>query len=527
MVSKGLHTSKGRVLLIAILLGVLCTAHGCMKKRRAAPWPEKTWATASPESQGLDSSVLASAVRTIRSENINIHSILLIRNGFAVLDVFFYPYDGRRLHDAASVTKSITATLVGQAVSEGILPGLDVPVRDLLSTTGAGKAPGAWSAVTLENLLTMSSGLECGKPPVEEKILVLRNSPNWVDASLSLPVVQTPGERFDYCSPNFHLLSAAVARAAGTSLADFARGHLFEPLGIDEYSWPADPQGVTIGWGDLRLHPYAMAKIGYLYMNDGLWKGQRILPAGWVKSATTPRLSTPGGDGDYGYGWWLARGRFKGVYEARGRGGQSITVWPEARILLVTTGGGYPRDPVIELLLPAVKSNSPLPENPGALEDLTWAVSAAAMAPEPASAGTLPPMARQVSGQRYDMEENLLGLEVLTAEFASGSAQARLTARISGREYRYTVGLDGVYRFSETSPSGDPAALRGQWETGERFILDYNEVTRINRFRMEFTFSGDDVALVFSEPTGQIAGKVMGHWSNSNMSGNSKNRQSH
>jgi len=254
-----------------------------------------------------------------------------------------------------------------------------------------------------------------------------------------------------------------------------------------------------------------MARIGYLYLNNGLWKGQRVLPAGWVREATTPRLSTPGGEADYGYGWWLARGRFEGVYEARGRGGQSITVWPQAEILLVTTGGGYSRDRVVDLLLPAVRSNGSLPQNLAALEDLGKAVATAALAPEPDPVEPLPREAEQISGRRYDMEENPLGLQSLTFAFTPGAAQALLEARVGGREYRYAAGLDGVYRLSETSPSGDPAALRGKWETGQRFVLDYNEISRINRFRMEFTFQGDEVVLVFSEPTGQIAGKVRGY----------------
>jgi hypothetical protein len=177
----------------------------------------------------------------------------------------------------------------------------------------------------------------------------------------------------------------------------------------------------------------------------------------------------------------------------------------------VATGGGYPRDRVVDLLLPAVTSNGSLPENLPALEDLTEEVSAAALAPEPDPVEPLPREAEQISGRRYDMEENPLGLESLTFAFTPGAAQALLEARVGGREYRYTAGLDGVYRLSETSPSGDPAALRGKWETGQRFVLDYNEISRINRFRMEFTFQDDEVVLVFSEPTGQIAGKVKGY----------------
>jgi CubicO group peptidase (beta-lactamase class C family) len=203
-----------------------------------APWPGETWPTATPESQGLDSDVLASAVRLIRSENINIHSILLIRNGFSVLDVSFYPYDGKRLHDIASVTKSVTASLVGQAVSEKSLPDLNTPVLRVLDQETPDPLQGEWGELTLENLVTMSSGLECGAPPLEEKIFIMRSSADWVKAALNLPVTVKPGAKFDYCSPNFHLLSAALQRATGTSLASYAREHLFAPIGIREYKWP-------------------------------------------------------------------------------------------------------------------------------------------------------------------------------------------------------------------------------------------------------------------------------------------------
>jgi hypothetical protein len=331
-----------------------------------------------------------------------------------------------------------------------------------------------------------------------------------VDATLKLPLTVKPGELFDYCSPNFHLLSAVMSHAAGSSMAAFARGRLFGPLGIKKYDWPSDPQGITVGWGDLRLHPHDTARIGYLYMRKGRWKDRQVLPEGWVEAATTPRFTAAGGQADYGYGWWLARGKFKGVYEARGRGGQGISVWPQADIVLVTTGGGYLRDRVVEALLPAVRSNRALPEDPLGVKNLAEAIGRAAGAPEPEPVRALPEAAFRISGKLFIMEENPLGLENFTMIFTDGATQARLVARISGRPYTYAVGLDGVYRFSGTSPSGDPAALRGQWETPELFALDYNEVTRINRFRMEFTFADNEVILVFQEPTGQIKGKTVG-----------------
>ncbi len=509
-----MHTSLSRklvgILAVTVVPVVFLLSVSCQKKAAPVLWPEETWPTATPESQGVDSTVLAGALRTLRGQGVNIHSILLIRNGYVVLDAAFYPYDGKSLHDVASVTKSVTATLVGQAVREGVLPGLEAPIGEVLEGQGPAKPPGGWENVTLERLMTMSSGLACGDPPVEETLFHVRSSPHWVRFILGLEVVEEPGSRFDYCSPNFHLLSAAVHHGAGTSLANFARGRLFGPLGITRYQWPRDPQGVNVGWGDLRLSPADMARLGYLYMRQGRWKDRQVLPRGWVEEAVAPRLSIPGGQADYGYGWWLARGDFKGVYEARGRGGQSITVWPGMGILLITTGGGFDRDTVVQALLPAITHGAPLPENPDALRDLARAVAAAVGPPEPEPVERLPSGAATLSGRWFTLDSNALGLERLALTFEEGGDEAALKARVAGMDFLFPVGLDGVYRFSEVSPSGDPAAVRGRWETENRFVLDYNEITRINRFRMELTFSGDDVTLVYSEPTGQIAGKVRG-----------------
>ncbi|UCG39450.1 MAG: serine hydrolase [bacterium] len=496
--------------LILSIAAVTAGPPACTVRKAAVPWPEENWATATPESQGMDSALLAEAVRAMRRDKVNIHSILVLRNGHAVLDASFYPYDGRGLHDVASVTKSVTATLVGQAAGEGIFPPLDTPVVQFMSGGDLEGWGGGWQKVTFETLITMSSGLECGDPPAEETIFEVRRSGDWARAIRSIPVVDPPGEAFDYCSPNYHLLSAAVTRASGMPLGDFARERLFAPLGIRSYAWPQDPQGISFGWGDLRLRPADMARIGYLYLNDGMWKDRRVLPDGWVKAALKQRLATPDGRAGYGYGWWLATGDFKGVYEARGRGGQNITVWPQRGIILVTTGGGYDRDTVVNALLPAVRSDGPLPENPGAFEDLGRAVAAAVLPPDPEPVGRLPVLARTVSGRWFTMDDNILALRRFRLSFREGAEEAALTVDLGGEEYDFTVGLDAVYRFSGTSPSGDPAAVRGNWTAGNRFILDYNEVPRINRFRMEMTFAGDEVRLAFSEPTGQLAGEVKG-----------------
>jgi len=103
---------------------------------------------------------------------------------------------------------------------------------------------------------------------------------DWVQFVLDRPVRWVPGTRFVYCSPGTHLLSAILQQATGMTALQFAREYLFTPLGIRDVIWPADPQGVTRGWGDIRLHPHDMAKIGFLWRNRGVWDGRQVVSAG-------------------------------------------------------------------------------------------------------------------------------------------------------------------------------------------------------------------------------------------------------
>jgi CubicO group peptidase (beta-lactamase class C family) len=132
----------------------------------------------------------------------------------------------------------------------------------------------------------------------------MQASPDWVQFTLDRPMIDEPGSRFVYCSPGMHLLSAILQQATKMTALDFARQSLFEPLGIRDVVWPADPQGVTHGWGDLYLHPHDMAKLGYLWLNHGQWEGRQIVSRAWVEDSVKVQMRT-GGDDDYGYGWWV------------------------------------------------------------------------------------------------------------------------------------------------------------------------------------------------------------------------------
>jgi len=264
-------------------------------------WPTQGWRATTPEQQGIDSAQLAEVLDYIREHQVNIHSLLLIRNGYVALDAYFYPYDKASFHDVASVTKSITTALIGIALDRGKIQSLHQPVYTLFPNRKIAHLETRKERLSVEHLAMMSSGLDCQFEPGEITLQQMRESNDWTQFMLDLPMVAAPGEKSVYCSGGMHLLSSLITQTTGVSALSFARQALFAPLGIKEATWPSDAQGVSHGWGDLHLHPHDMAKIGYLWLNHGMWDGQRIVSAEWVKESTRAHAITGRGS-DYGYG---------------------------------------------------------------------------------------------------------------------------------------------------------------------------------------------------------------------------------
>lgn len=216
----------------------------------AAPayWPTVGWRNGTPEEQGIDSARLADALLTIREKGIKVHSLMLIRNGYVVLEAYIYPYDGRYVHDLASVTKTVTATLSGIAADQGRLQ-VDQPVVSFFSDRSIANYDDGKQRITVGQLASMSSGLECTSERDEATLKEMLASADWLQFVLDRPVHWEPGTQFVYCSPGSYLLSAVLQGATGVTALEFARANLFEPLGIRDVIWPAEPQGITHGWG--------------------------------------------------------------------------------------------------------------------------------------------------------------------------------------------------------------------------------------------------------------------------------------
>jgi CubicO group peptidase (beta-lactamase class C family) len=472
-------------------------------------WPTRGWRSATPEQQGMDSAKLAEALDYIREHHIKIHSLLLVRNGYIVLDAYFYPYDKASLHDVASVTKSITTGLIGIAIDQGKIQSLHQPVNTLFPNRQIAHQEARKERLSVEHLAMMSAGLDCQFEPGEPTLQQMRQSNDWTQFMLDLPMVAEPGEKYVYCSGGMHLLSSIITQATGMSALNFARQALFAPLGIKEVSWPADAQGVSHGWGDLQLHPRDMAKIGYLWLNRGMWDGQRIVSAGWVKESIRAHAIT-GRSNDYGYGWWMRASGKPFFYEAVGRGGQRISVVPEHDLIVVLTGGGFEPGDFSHLLLAAIKTNQPLPANRAAGARLAAAVLAAAQPPSSQSIAPLPSMAKTISGKAFWLDPNPVGFKSLSLRFTSAKdASVRLTFADNHTE-EHPIGLDGRIRKSAGGRFNLPVGVMGYWENNEVFVLDYDEIANINHFMLRISFNGDRIALALTEKTSDFEMKLEG-----------------
>ena len=230
----------------------------------------------------MDSKALAKLVEfgTTRS----LDSLLVARHGTIVAEAYWAPYSAEILHAIHSSTKAVVGTLAAIAVNDGLLDNTDHRVLDFFRDRAVANLDDRKQAVTIQNLLDMTSGLDWREPldGRPDSIIEMARTPDWLEFILDRPMASAPGDVFNYDSGNPHLLSAILTKVSGMSAERYAETKLFAPLGIANAHWDRDPQGLSIGGFGLYLRPRDMAKIGYLYLHQGEWEGRRLLPAAWI-----------------------------------------------------------------------------------------------------------------------------------------------------------------------------------------------------------------------------------------------------
>ena len=264
-------------------------------------YPTQGWKISIPEMQGMHSQTLTEVMEQIEKNNFKIDSLLIVRNGYLVFDAYFYPFSNDQKHHIYSCTKSIMSALIGIAIDKGYIQNVNQPITDFFPDKALTNADDLKKSITLENLLMMASGLRCGG---WVGLFDMLNSDDWAQYVLDLPMAEAPGEKFEYCDGASYLLSVIIQNTTKMKTLDFARKHLFEPLGILDVEWLRSPQGIDAGYGDMWLKPHDMAKIGWLYLNKGRWNNKPIVPSAWVEVSTRGHIDATPYD-NYGYQWWV------------------------------------------------------------------------------------------------------------------------------------------------------------------------------------------------------------------------------
>ncbi|WP_379150852.1 serine hydrolase domain-containing protein [Paenibacillus sp. sgz5001063] len=262
---------------------------------------------------------------------------------------FEYYRDDRIASEIAKInscTKSVLSSLICIAMDQSLLQPASV-ASEFFPQLGRDK-DARKQKITIEHLLTLSAGFRWTEFGGQNSFPKMTRSPNWVKYVLEQPLAHDPGTSMEYNSGISQMLSAILVQASGKSTAQFAEEFLFGPLGIVDYQWETDPQGIHTGGFGLQLRPGDLLKFGQLYLQGGMWEQQQVISREWVARSVKPvMVAEPPRHGGYGWHWWTdsypLAAKSGGppsamdYFYARGYAGQFVYVLPEIKAVVVLT----------------------------------------------------------------------------------------------------------------------------------------------------------------------------------------------
>lgn len=322
------------------------------------------WQTALLEEVGISRDEIQKFIQMLvdtPTDSVNspaVHGVLIARHGKLVLEEYFYGENREKAHDTRSASKSVAADLIGAAIHSGIPLKTSVPVYQIMN---GGEFPAALEprkkALTLEHLLTMTSGLDCDdsdpkSPGYEDNMWEQTEQPDFYKWTLALKTIRQPGEQSVYCSANPNLAGGVLKYASGQWLPVLFQNLLAEPLQIKRYYLPLSPLDDFTLTGGARFLPRDFMKLGQVHVGGGTWNGRRIFTPEWSRRATSPLYEVKGYKPPepykilrYGYLWWVIEYPYKGrtiqAFFAGGNGGQTVMGIPELDLVVAIYAGSY------------------------------------------------------------------------------------------------------------------------------------------------------------------------------------------
>jgi CubicO group peptidase (beta-lactamase class C family) len=492
------------IVALALPFARLACPGAAVAEDRVDIWPTEGWETSSPEAQGMTSRDLADLV-TFGISN-GMHSLLVTRHGKIVAEAYYAPFTSGLKHRINSATKSVIGSLVAVALKEGLQKSLDQPVLDFFPDRTFANVDERKKALTLRNLLDMTSGLEWSEPlsnAVPASMFAMERSRDWLQVILDQRMMREPGATFDYNSGNPHVLSAILSKVTGRKHARLHKGQALRAARHRGRAVASRPARSL----DRRIRPLSaaarMAKLGHLWLRGGAWEGRQLLPPEWLDKARRATVAVGlGPDLRYGNLFWSPP--TKDVYAAVGFHRQLIVVMPGLDVVAVFTGAarysnasGAPSSPsysfeaVLGRLKAVVKSDAALVEDPAGSAALTDAVKRVAQEARTQESESSP-LASEISGKVNRMKPNELRLRSFSLAFDDGAASYAYA--VDGERMGGPIGLDGLYRVGGRRLYG-PNAAKGRWLDDETFQLELQTVGNDDAAIAEATFVGNDVGI--------------------------------
>ena len=394
------HKPRSRLTSLALVASTAMIGLAGAEAGPAATWPTQGWPKAAPADVGLDAGKLAEFDADLAAGKYAlVDSFQVFRCGKEVFerkyahdyskiyateaktkgplnarltgpynyfDPYWHPYfHGTDLHTMQSVSKTVTSVIYGIAMTRGdFKAGLNTPVLKYFDAAKVKNVDQRKRRMTLKDVLTMTTGLAWSEEDVpyddpRSDSSLMEATDDWVQYTIDKPMAADPGTVFNYSSGATQLLAYIFQKETGQDIEAYGEAHLFAPLGI-KHHWKRTYLGVVDTEGGLYLDGADMAKIGYLFLHDGMWNGRRIVSKEWVTESVTPYVDAVA-PFKYGFKWWLYPRAQAGQYiwMARGFGGQRLMVFPQEGLIVTFTGWEIVRDSaptrdLVERLLPAI-----------------------------------------------------------------------------------------------------------------------------------------------------------------------------
>lgn len=463
-------------------------------------FPTKEWRKSTPEAQGIDSEKLVDFFNEINENAKDTNSTIITRNGYIVAEKYSEGYTPETKQIIYSATKSVTSALIGIAIDQGIIK-LEERVVDIFSEKHIQNLDSDKNQITVKDLLTMRSGLDYDESTdlimtleAKDPVLFLLNKP------MSVP----PDIKYNYSTGDAFLLSAILQKKTGMKTLEFADKFLFEPLNIKNREFE-EIDNIALGGNGLVMTPRDMAKIGFLYLNEGKWDGKKIIPKQWIEESTKKsseyRFIDIGGN-YYGYQWYIDEIEGHYVYYAQGAYGQFIYVIPDLEIVAVfTSGHGAPEFNnklinAIKLIVNSAVSDEPLASNNEKYNSL-WSIkleNGFRDENKTNNKSMLPKEIKKIDGQIYALDSNELGWKELSLSF-KGENEATLKVWLNnGVQDDFSIGLDHTPLTSKTTLG--IVSISGQWEDENTLILYIDHLEYLYDYSIKLKFKVDNHQLI-------------------------------